>query len=106
MKSLLMRMEEEREKAGLKLNQKTKIMATGPINSWKIKGQKVEAVTDTLFLAPKSLQTVTTVMKLKHACCLKGKLGQTQCFKKQRHHLANKGPYSQSYSFSNSRVQR
>ena len=77
MKSLLMRMEEEREKAGLKLNQKTKIMATGPINSWKIKGQKVEAVTDTLFLAPKSLQTVIAAMKLKDICSLEEKLWLT-----------------------------
>ena len=71
LKSLLRRVKEEREKAGLKLNiQKTKIMAYGTITSWQIEGEKVEAVTDFIFLSPKSLQTVTAAIKLKDACSL------------------------------------
>ena len=54
--------------------QKTKIMAFGPINSWQIKGEKVLPVTDFIFLAPKSLQMVTAVMRLKDVCSLGGKL--------------------------------
>ena len=75
LKSLLLKVKEESEKAGLKLNmQKTKIIAFGPITSWQIDG---ETVTDFIFLAPKSLQMVTAAMKLKDACSLEGKLGQT-----------------------------
>ena len=74
LKSLLMKVKDESEKVGLKLNiQKTKIMASGPITSWQIDGETVETVT--LFLgAPKSLQMVTATMKLKDAYSLKGKL--------------------------------
>ena len=69
LKSFLMRMKEESEKAGLKLNiQKTKIAASGPITSWQIHVETMEAVTDTIFWAPKSLQVVTAAMKLKDAC--------------------------------------
>ena len=75
LKSLLMRVKEESEKAGLKLNiQKTKIMASSPITSWQIEKEKVEAVTDFIFWAPKSLQMVTAAKKLKDACFLEGKL--------------------------------
>ena len=75
LKSLLMNMKEESEKAGLKLNiQKTKIIASGPITSWQTDGETVERATDFLFLAPKSLQMVTAAMKLKDACSLEGKL--------------------------------
>ena len=71
-KSLLMEAKEESEKADLKLNiQKTKIMACGPITSWQIDG---ETVTDFIFWAPKSLQIVTTAMKLKDACSFEEKL--------------------------------
>ena len=74
LKSLLMKMKEESEKAGLKLNiQKTKIMACGPITSWQIDGETVETVTDLIFLAPQSVQLVTAAMKLKDACSLEGK---------------------------------
>ena len=67
-KSLLMEVKEKSEKVGLKLNiQKTKIMASGPITSWQIKGEKVEVVTDLFSWAPKSLWTGTTAMKLKDA---------------------------------------
>jgi len=69
LKSLLMKVKEESEKVGLKLNvQKTKIMASGPITSWEIDGETV------IFWAPKSLQMVTAAMKLKDAYSLEGKL--------------------------------
>ena len=75
LKSLLMKMKEETEKVGLKLNiQKTKIMASGPITSWEIDEETVETVSDFIFLAPKSLQMVTAVMKLKDPYSLEGKL--------------------------------
>ena len=75
LKSLLMKVKEESEKAGLKLNiQKTKIRAFGPITSWQIDGETVETVTDFIFWAPKSLQMVTAAMKLKDACSLREKL--------------------------------
>ena len=78
LKSLLMKMKEESEKVGLKLNiQKTKIMASGPIASWEIDGETVETVSDFIFGAPKSLQMVTVVMKLKDSYSLKGKLWPT-----------------------------
>ena len=72
-----MKVKEESEKVGLKLNiQKTKIMASGPITSWEIDGETVE--TEILyFWAPKSLQMVTAAMKLKDACCLEEKLWPT-----------------------------
>ena len=74
LKSLLMKVKEESEKAGLKLNiQRTKIMASGPITSWQI-GEKVEAVTDFTFLGCKITAMVTTTMKLKDSCSLEGKL--------------------------------
>ena len=70
-----MKVKEESEKVGLKLNiQKTKIMASGPITSWQIDGETVETVADFSFWAPKSLQMVTVAMKLKDAYSLEGKL--------------------------------
>ena len=76
LKSLLLKVKEESEKIGLKLNiQKTKTMASGPITSWQIDGETVETVSDFIFWgAPKSLQMVTSAMKLKDAYSLKGKL--------------------------------
>ena len=76
LKSLLMKVKEESEKVGFKLNiQKTKIMASGPITSWQIDGETVETVSDFLFLgAPKSLQMVITAIKLKDTYSLEGKL--------------------------------
>ena len=75
LKSLLMKVKEENEKVGLKLNiQKTKIMASGPITSWQIDGDSVETVTDFICGAPKSLPMVTAGMKLKDACSLGEKL--------------------------------
>ena len=78
LKSLLIKVKEESEKVGLKLNiQKTKIMASGPISSWQIDGETVETVTDFIFRAPKSLQMVFAAMKLKDAYSLEGKLWPT-----------------------------
>ena len=75
LKNLLMKVKEEREKVGLKLNfQKTKILASSPITSWQIDGETVETVSDFIFWAPKSLQMVTAAMKLEDACSLEEKL--------------------------------
>ena len=77
LKSLLMKVKEESEKVGLKLNiQKTKIMGSGPITSWQIDGETAETVTDFIFWAPKSLLMVTAV-KLKDTYSLEGKLWPT-----------------------------
>ena len=75
LKSLLMKVKEESEKVGLKLNiQKTKITTSGPITSWKVDGETMETVSDIIFGAPRSLQMVTAAMKLKDASSLEGKL--------------------------------
>ena len=75
LKSLLMKVKEESEKIGLKLNiQKTKIMASGPITSWEMDEETVETVSDFIFWAPKSLQMVIAAMKLKDAYSLEEKL--------------------------------
>ena len=75
LKSLLMKVKEESEKVGLKLNiQKTKIMASGPITSWQIDGETVETVPTLFFWAPKSLQMVTAAMKLKDVYSFEEKL--------------------------------
>ena len=75
LKNFLMKVKEENEKVGLKLNfQKTKIMASGPIISWQIDGETMETVRDFILGAPKSLQMVTAAMKLKDAYSLEGKL--------------------------------
>ena len=75
LKSLLIKVKEEGEKVGLKLNiQKMKIMASGPITSWEIDGETVEMVSDFIFLAPKSLQMLIAAMKLKHVYSLEEKL--------------------------------
>ena len=77
LKSLLMKVKEQSDKVGLKLNiQKTKIMASGPIHSWEIDGETVETVSD-FFGAPKSLQMVIAAMKLKDTYSLEGKLWPT-----------------------------
>ena len=75
LKSLSMKVKEESEKVGLKLNiQKTKVMASGPITSWEIDGKTVETVSDFIFLLSKILQMVTAAMKLKDAYSLEGNL--------------------------------
>ena len=89
LKRLLMKVKEESEKAGLKLNiQKTKIMASSSITSWQIDGETMKTVADFVFWgAPKSLQMLTAAMKLKDACSLEEKLWKPrQHIKKQRHH--------------------
>ena len=75
LKSLLMKVKEENEKVGLKLNiQKTKIMAFGPITSWQMDEDTMETVTDFILWSPESLQMVTAAVKLKDGCSLKGEL--------------------------------
>ena len=72
LKGLLMKVKEDSEKAGLKLNiQKTKIMASGHITSWQVDGERVQTVTDFIFWASKSLKMVIAAMKLKDTCSLK-----------------------------------
>ena len=78
LKSFLIRVKEESEKAGWKLNiQKTKIMASGPITSWQIDGETAETVTDFIFLVSKITRMVTVVTKLKDTCSLEEKLWPT-----------------------------
>ena len=78
LKSLLMKVKEDSEKAVLKLNiQKMKVMGSGPITSWQIDGETVETVRDFIFGAPKSLQMVTAAMELKDTCSLEEKLWQS-----------------------------
>ena len=106
LKSLLMKVKEESEKVGLKLNiEKTKIMIYGPIISWQTDGETMETVTDFILEGSKSLQMVTAAMKLKHACSLEEKYDQSrQHIKKQGHYFAKKGLSSQSYGFASSHV--
>ena len=105
--SLLMKVKEESEKVGLKLNiQKTKIMVSGPITSWWIDGETMETVRDFIFGGSKSLQMVTAAMKLKEFAPWKKSYNKPrQHIKKQRHHFTDKSLYSQSYGFSSSHVQ-
>ena len=110
-KSVLLKVKEKREKPGLKLNiQKIKIRASCAINSWHIEREKVEAVTDFIFLGSKITvdsdcsheikQNKTKHLLLGRKCMIKPR----QCIKKQRHHFADRGPNSQSYGFSSSYV--
>ena len=107
LKSLLMRVKEESEKAGLKLNnQKTKVMAFGPITSCQIEGEKVEERTDFIFLGTKitvdsdcSYEIKRRLASRKESCDK-----SRQCIKKQRYHFVVKGLYSQSHGFSSSHV--
>ena len=107
LKNFLMNMKEESEQADLKLNiQKTKMMATGPITSWQIKGEKVGPVTDFIFLGSK----ITADHDCSHEIKIHVLLGEKsydkprQCIKMQRQHFANKGPHNQRYGFSSSHV--
>ena len=101
LKNFLMKVKEESETVGLKLNiQKTKIMASLPTTSWQ-DGERME----TMMGSPKSLQMVTVAMKLNDTCSWKKSYDQPrQHTKKQRHYFANKGLSSQSYGFSSSHV--
>ena len=100
-------MKEESEKAGLKLNiQKTKITSTGSISSWHIEGGKVETVRDFIFLGSKITADGDCSHEIKTIAPWKKSYDKPrQCIKKQKHHFADKGSYSQSYSFSISHVQ-
>ena len=80
-------------------------MVPGPITSWQIDWETVETVTDFIFGAPKSLQMVTSAMKLKDSCSWKKSYDQPrQHIKKQRHYFASRDPSSQGYGFSSSHV--
>ena len=103
-KSLLMKMKEESEKVGLKLNiQKTKIMASGPMTSWQI---DVETVADFIFLGSKITADGDCSHKIKRCLLLGGKVmtNLDSILKKQRHYFAYKGPCSQSCGFSSGHV--
>ena len=102
LKSLLMKVKEESEKAGLKLNfQKTKIMATGPITSWQIDGETIETVTDFIFLGSKITADGDWSHEIKTLAPWKKSYGQPRKhIIKQRHYFINKGPSSQNYGFS------
>ena len=106
LRSLVMRVKEESEKAGLKLNiQKTKIMASSPITSWQIDGEKMGTVTDFIFLGSKITADGDCSHEIKTLDPWKKSYDQPrQHIKKQRRYFANKGPSSQSYGFSSSHV--
>ena len=105
LKSLLMKVKEESEKAGLEHNiQKTKFMASDPITLWQIDGEKWKQWQILFSWSPQSLWTVTEVMKLKDMPCKESYDKPQQHIKKQRHHFANKGTYSPSYGFSSSYI--
>ena len=106
LKSLLMKVKEESEKADLKFNiMKTKIMTSGPITSWQIEGEVVEAMTDFLFLGSKITADGDRSHEIKRHFLLGRKaMTNLDIIKKQRHYFADKGPYSQSYGFSSSHV--
>ena len=102
-----MKVKEESEKVGLKLNiQKTKIMASGPITSWQIDGETMDTVTDVIFLGSKITADGDCSHEIKrHLTPWKKSYDQPrQHIKKQRCYFANKGPSSQSYGFSSSHV--
>ena len=106
LKSLLMKVKEESEKVGLKLNiQKTKIMASGPITSWQIDGETMETVADFISLGSRITVDDDCSHEIKTLIPWKKNYEQPrQHVKKQRHYFANKGPSSQSYGFSSSHV--
>ena len=102
-----MKMKEEREKVGLKLNiQKTKIMASGPITSWQIDGETVETVADFILGGSKITADGDHSHEIKRCLLLGRKVNDQprQHIKKQKHYFTNKGPSSQSYGFSSSHV--
>ena len=104
-KCLLMRVKTENEKAGFKLNiPKTMTMASGPFISWQIDGGKLETVTNFIFLGSKIVMDNDCSREIKRCLLLERKDKPRQNIKKQRHHIANKGLYSQSYDFSHCHV--
>ena len=107
LKKLLMKVKEESEKVGLKLNvQKTKIMVSGPITSWEIDGETVETVSDFIFWGSKITADGDFSHEIKRHLLLGRKVmtNLDSILKKQRHSFANKGPSSQGYGFSSSHV--
>ena len=103
----LLKVKEESEKAGLKLNiQKSEIMASGPITSWQIDGETMETVTDFIILGSKITADGDCSHEIKRRLlsCKKSYDQPRQHIKKQRHYFANKGPSSQSYGFSSSHI--
>ena len=106
LKSLFVRVKEERKKASLKLNiKKTKMMASSPITSWQTERGKVEAVTDCLFLGSKITADGDSSHEIRRQLLLGRKaITNLDSVKKQRHYFANKGPYSQGYGLSSSHV--
>ena len=107
LKSLLMKVKEDSEKLGLKLNiQKTEIMASGPITSWEIGGETVETVSDFIFLGSKITADGDCSHEIKRGLLLgrKAMINLDSILKKQRHYFTDKGPSSQSYGFSSSHV--
>ena len=104
-KSLLMKVTEESEKVGLKLNiQKTKIMASDPITSWQIDGETVATVSDFIVWGSKITADGDCSHEIKRRLLLGRRVMTNQHIKKQRHYFANKGLSSQSYDFSSSHV--
>ena len=106
LKSLLMKVKEESEKVGLKLNiQKTKIMASGPITSWQMDGETVETVSDFILGGSKITADGDCSHEMKrHLLLFKSYAQPRQHIKRQRHYFANKGPSSQRYDFSSSNI--
>ena len=106
LKSLLMKMKEESEKVGLKLNiQKTKIIASGPITSWQIDGETVKTVADFIFLGSKITADGDCSHEIKRHLLLGRKaMTNLDSILKSRHYSDNKGRYGQSYGFSSNRV--
>ena len=107
LKSLLMKVKEESEKAGLKLNiQKTKIMVSGPITLWQLDGETMKTVTDFIFLGSKITADGDCSHEIKKTLApwKKSYDQPRQCIKKQRCYFTNKGPSSQGYDFSSSHV--
>ena len=106
LKSLLMKVKEESEKVGLKLNiQKIKIVASGPITSWQIDGETVETVSDFIFLGSKITAGGDCSHEIERLTPWKESYDQPrQHVKKQRHYFANKGPSSQGYGFPSGHV--
>ena len=102
LKSLLMKVKEESEKAGLKLNiQKSKPMASSPITSWQINGEKGKVVTDFIFLGSRITADIDCSHEIKTLAPWKESYDQPrEHIQKQRHYFANKGPSSQGYGFS------
>ena len=107
LKDLLMKVKEESEKVGLKLNiQKTKIMAFCPITSWQTDGETMETVTDFIFWGSKIIADGDCSHEIKRHLLLgrKAMTNLDSIFKKQRHYFANKGPSSQGFGFSSGHV--